>query len=118
MDIKTRLIQLGIEFDDEDEAALDFAVNRTAEHIKNTCNREDVPPELEYLAVDMACGEFIKARAMAGILTDDDIQGALKAITEGDVRVEYDTDRGGLEGLLELLNRGEGELYRFRRICW
>lgn len=118
MDIRLRLIQLGISFDEDDADAIDFAVNRTQEHIKNVCNTDYVPKELEYLAVDMACGEFIKARAVAGILSDEDIQGALKAVTEGDVRVEYDTDKGGFDGLMDILNRGEAELYRFRRLCW
>lgn len=118
MDIRLRLVQLGISFDEDDGDALDFAVNKTTEHIKNVCNRDNVPEEVEYLAVDMACAEFIRAKAAAGMITDSDVQGALKALTEGDVKVEYDTSRGGLEELIELLNRGEGDLYRFRKMCW
>lgn len=118
MDIKLRLIQLGVDIAEGDEEIMDFAVSKTTEHIKNVCNTDYVPEEAEYLAIDMACAEFIKTKATAGMLTDFDVQGALKAITEGDVRVEYDTSRGGLEGLLDVLNRGEADLYRFRRLCW
>lgn len=118
MEIRLRLVQLGVSFDENDEDAIDFAVNKTTEHIKNICNRDYVPEEVEYLAIDMACAEFIKTKIEAGMLTDFDVQGALKAITEGDVKVEYDTSKGGLEELLDVLNRGEADLYRFRKLCW
>lgn len=118
MDIKLRLIQLGVDIAEGDEEIMDFAVSKTTEHIKNVCNLDYVPEEVEYLAIDMVCAEFIKVKAMAGMLTDFDVQGALKAITEGDVKVEYDTSKGGLEGLLDVLNRGEADLYRFRKLCW
>lgn len=117
MDIRERLVQLGAEVGEEDEAAVLFAENKTAEHIKNVCNLDYIPEELEYLAVDMACGEYLRDRLLSGVMGDFDTAGALKAITEGDVRVEYD---GGdsLEALLEFLGRGEADLYRFRKICW
>lgn len=117
MDIKERLAQLGAQVEEADEEAILFAENKTCEHIKNVCNLDYVPDELECLAIDMACGEFLRDRLLSGMLGDFDTVGALKAITEGDVKVEYD---GGdsIEGLLRFLSRGEADLYRFRKICW
>ncbi len=117
MDIRERLAQLGAEVKEEDEAAVLFAENKTAEHIKNVCNLDYIPEELEYLAVDMACGEYLHDRLLSGMLEGFDTAGALKAVTEGDVRVEYD---GGdsMENLMRFLSRGEADLYRFRKICW
>ena|GEM_PF-4774973 len=47
-----------------------------------------------------------------------DVNGALKAITEGDVRLEYSSEQSGVDTLLNILNRGEEDLYRFRRLSW
>ncbi len=119
MDIGSRLIQLGIEVTELDREAMLFAEEKTREHILNVCNTVCVPKELEYLATDMACAEFIKDRYMAGLLADFDARGALKAITEGDVRLEYNTENGSdFDSLMEVLNRGEADLYRFRKLRW
>ena len=54
MDIKERLLQLGISVAPEQEEAVLFAQNKTEEHIKNVCNIDCIPDELMYLAIDMA----------------------------------------------------------------
>lgn len=120
MEIRERLLQLGVDVTEDDEAAILFAERKTAEHIKNVCNIDYVPDELEYAAVDMACAEFLHDRLASGLLAGFDADGALKAITEGDVRLEYDTDSktSSQETLFNILNRGEKDLYRFRKICW
>ncbi len=118
MDIRERLLQLGAKVTEADSEAILFAQSKTCEHIKNVCNIDYIPDELEYLAVDMACGEFLKSRLASGLLESFDVQGALKAITEGDVKLEYDTDKNTADRLIEVLSRGEKDLYRFRKICW
>lgn len=120
MEVKERLLQLGINVTEADEEAILFAENKTCEHIKNVCNIDYIPGELEYMAIDMACAQFLKDRQLSGMLESFDARGALKAITEGDVSVEYDADaeKSALDNLLDLLNRGEADLYRFRKICW
>jgi hypothetical protein len=117
MEVKERLKQMGIEVSENDEDAIVFAVERTSEHIKNVCNLDYVPEELELLATDMACGEFLRERLIADMLSDFDAKGALKAVTEGDVKLEYGGSDSN-EVLLKYLSRGENELYRFRRLCW
>jgi hypothetical protein len=116
-DVKERLKQMSVELSENDDEAILFAVERTEEHIKNVCNIDYVPEELELLAVDMACGEFLQARLVADMLLSFDAKGALKAVTEGDVKLEYGGSDSN-EVLLKYLSRGENELYRFRRLCW
>lgn len=120
MNIKDRLLQLGIKVEDADEGALAFAENKTREHIKNVCNLDYVPDALEYLATDMACGEFLRDRLLSGLVDSAAAESALKAITEGDVSLEYDTGSGksAADRLLAILGRGEADLYRFRKMCW
>ncbi len=120
MEIGERLLQLGIQVTGDDEAAILFAENKVREHIKNVCNIDYIPDELECMAVDMACAEFLKDRLLSGMLEGFDARGALKAITEGDVKLEYDADgeKAAVDSLLGVLNRGEADLYRFRKICW
>jgi hypothetical protein len=120
MEAKERLLQLGIEVSEDDEAAVAFAEGKVYEHIGNVCNVSEVPAELEYTATDMVCCEFIKERLISGLMDDVEARGALKAITEGDVKVEYDSDSGKStqELLTELLEKGEADLYRFRKMCW
>lgn len=118
MDTRERLRQLGIVIGTDEEEALLFAEGRAAEHIKNVCNTEEIPEGLEYIAVDMACGEFIKHRALSGLLSDREVTGALKALTEGDVKVEYDNGISAVDELTSLLFSGEKELYRYRKMCW
>jgi hypothetical protein len=120
MEVRERLAQLGIDTETIADEVIDFACHRVDEHIKNVCNLSYVPTEAELLAVDMACAYIIGDRVAVGMLGDFDARGALKAITEGDVKLEYDTDgeADAMTTLINTLNRGESELYRFRKICW
>ncbi len=113
-------MQLGVTVGEADGAAVLFAENKTEEHIKNVCNLDYIPAELEYLAVDMACAEYLKDRMTSGLMEGFDARGALKAITEGDVKVEYSegSERTAADTLLAVLARGEADLYKFRKICW
>ena len=69
-EIKARLEQLGYETAEGDNAALRFALKRTEERINNLCNTNEVPDELYYKGIDMACGEFLGGRMM---LVGDDL---------------------------------------------
>lgn len=119
MDVKERLIQLGIKIEPEQEEAIAFALEKTNQHIKSVCNLSYVPEELGCLAVDMACGEFISNMALSGLLEGFDALGAIKTITEGDVSLSYyQGAEKPLEGLLRLLTRGEAQLYSYRKLRW
>ena len=57
--VKERLKSFGYEAKEEDASALAFCVEKVHNTIKNDINCQDVPEGLEYIAVDMAAGEFL-----------------------------------------------------------
>jgi hypothetical protein len=122
-EVKERLLQLGYELKEGDGTALLFCCRRIEEHIKNVCNLQSIPDELYYKSVDMACGEFLRAKLATGELegyTAEDSR-LVKRITEGDTTVEYTDGTSAYAALSELINKlsaDESELYSFRKMRW
>ena len=122
-EIKARLEQLGYETAEGDNAALRFALKRTEERINNLCNTNEVPDELYYKGIDMACGEFLGGRMMLGGLDSyDETDGRLiKTIAEGDTSVTYLERKScaqRLESFIDTLCLTDSEIIRFRKFKW
>ena len=124
---KVRLEGLGYAVSDEDSILLDACCRRVEDNIRNLCNipRNDfIPQELSSIVADRVCGEFLFAKRCSGQLRlgDQDASAAVKQIVEGDVSVSFFESSSDGERLDELINRllncGEKELVRFRRIRW
>lgn len=56
--IKMRLKSLGYELDDD--YIIDFAMNKTEQYIKHFCNIDEIPDCLEYVFIDICCGEILR----------------------------------------------------------
>ena len=106
---------------ESDSFGIAFAIQKTEEHIKNTCNVNSVPQGLKMKAVDMVCGEFLDSKNKTGQLDIStlDLNGGIKSIKEGDVQVNFDDMSDGMkfEKLLEGLIQ-EGDLLCYRKIRW
>lgn len=125
--VKKRLESFGYEVKAEDEFALTFCVEKVRNTIKNEINWKDVPEGLEYIAVDMAAGEFLLSKKT---FTPDDLTGfdfdyAVKQIQTGDTNTIFAvgdstmTPEQRLTTFINyLLSYGKDEFNSFRRIRW
>ncbi len=120
-EITARLLQLGYEIEEGDGEALLFAANRTEERIKNLCNVYRIPDELEFKAVDMACGEFLSGKMVSGELGAYTEYGGrlIKTVAEGDTSVTYSDDAmKNTENFIKALCGSDSEIICCRRLKW
>lgn len=125
--VKERLKSFGYEVKAEDEFALTFYIEKVRSSIKNEVNWQDVPKELEHIAVDMTAGEFLFAKKT---FTPKDLEGfdldyAVKQIQTGDTNTVFATGEGSMTPeqrltvfINYLLSYGKNEFNSFRRLRW
>lgn len=125
--VKERLESFGYEWQEGDEFALSFAVQKVENSIRNNCNISSIPDGLMNIAADMAAGEFLTAKktfspdSVAGL----DLELAVKQIQAGDTSTVFAVGEGSLTAeqrldafLNHLLTYGRGELACYRKIRW
>lgn len=115
-----RLEGLGYVYREEDKEAIEFSLQSVESYIANSCNLSYVPEGLKFVAVDMCCGEFLKAMRECGNLESFDISPTVKTIKEGDTSVTY-SDEGeySVDRLIQhLLRDREAELASYRVLKW
>ena len=123
-EIKTRLKSFGYEFVDGDEIAIEYAEGKAIQYIKHFCNISEIPECLDYVLMDIICGEFLQLKRNTGQLTSIQTDATVKSIQDGDTRVEYNvsyqTDPNGVfnEFVKSLINGHNEELLRHRRLVW
>ena len=127
-DIIKRLASLGYTFDEEKDGwVIGFIIDKVTNLIKNEANIPEIPEGLHQIAVDMACGEFLKAKKASGDLggfTVDLNSAALKQKAQGDTSFGFAVDQiksaeERLEAVIDhLLNYGKPQLLAFRRFAW
>lgn len=123
--VTQRLNAFGYEVAHEDEFALGFCIDKVCVTIKNECNLSEVPDGLFYIAVDMAVGEFLRAKRVfsPSELVQLDVDGAVKTLHVGDVSAEMissgETADQKLAAFIEyLLSYGKGEFACYRKLKW
>lgn len=120
--IKLRLKSLGYEVVEGDEAALEFVIGKVKNHIKHFCNIDEVPDELEYVMIDMCCGEFLKSKKSFGQLTTIQVDQMVKSIKDGDTEVVYQSSTDSMTlldtYLDKLINGYLDDLLRYRQLVW
>lgn len=130
-DVKTRLKSFGYTVDETEGSTdlfvLNFVIQKTEAHIKNSCNISSIPDGLYHIAVDMACGNFLyeKKAVDSDSLTGFDLDAAVKQISEGDTSVTYAIGEGSLtpEARLDaliayLIGYGEKDFVTYRCMAW
>lgn len=122
-EVKARLEQLGYEVTQSDEDAIEYAADSIQERIRNLCNQSEVPDELYYKSIDMACGAFLSGKMLLGGLDEyDESNGRLiKTISEGDTTVTYAEKKSCAKRVEELVNSlsvSDGEIICWRRLKW
>lgn len=120
--VKERLASLGYECVESDDFALSVIVTQKEQHIKHFCNINEVPACLEWVWVDMVCGEFLLGKKMMGQLTSMEIEPIVKRLTEGDTTVEYNatTDREATFNayLDKMIHGHDSDLIAHRKLRW
>ncbi len=125
--VKERLKSFGYEVKAEDAFVLGFCVEKVHNTMKNDINCQDVPEGLEYIAVDMAAGEFLLSKKTFAPtdLEGFDLDYAVKQIQIGDTNTVFATGEGSqtpeqrLSAFISyLLSYGKSEFDSFRRIRW
>lgn len=105
----------------QDELQIQFIIAKTEAYIKNYCNINEIPEELEQSEIDMVAIEFLKEKALAGGLDTSSLRAdAISSITEGDVTVSYASGASislpNIYGSMKA--RFESDLIPFRRMRW
>ncbi|OON85916.1 hypothetical protein BXO88_09820 [Oribacterium sp. C9] len=125
--VASRLASLGYTVKETDSASLTFCVEKVRNTIKNDVNLNDVPEGLVHIAIDMACGEFLKGKLT---FAPDDLSGfdlsvAVKQITDGDTTTIFAVGDGSktpeqrLTSFIDyLLSYGKEQFPCFRRMRW
>lgn len=126
-DVRARLRLAGYAPDSEDDASIEFSINRAAEYIRTSTNQREVPEGLYYVFIDMAAGMLLGDLKASGKLGEGfDFSAAVKRITEGDVTVEYErigdgssTPEARFDAMVDRMTRPKREvLAAFRKIKW
>ena len=126
-DIINRLDSLSYTVKERDNWLIGFIIDKVTNTIKNKTNTKEIPAGLRQIAIDMACGEFLKSKKASGDLDgfNIDIDAVmLSKQSQGDTSVSFAVDKTQsaeerLDALIEhLLNYGKSELMRFRRFIW
>ena len=127
-DVVKRLAAFGYEICESDDWSLDFVILKTQNNIAHACGTSDIPDGLYENAVDIAAGEFLYQKKVAGQLgelTKFDPDTAVKEIREGDVSVVYALGESSLtpgqrlDKLIAFLcASGAERIAGFRRLKW
>ena len=125
--IKERLQSLGYTVKDSDDIAINFAMQKVENTIKNDCNISAIPDGLMNIAIDMVVGEFLMSKKTfaPNDLLNFNLDSAIKQIQEGDTNISFavgegsKTDEQRLDGFIDyLLNYGRDEFITYRRFRW
>ena len=122
--IKERLRSIGYAVKDSDDIAINFAMQKVENTIKNDCNISAIPDGLMNIAIDMVVGEFLMSKKTfaPNDLLNFNLDSAIKQIQEGDTNISFavgegsKTDEQRLDSFIDyLLNYGRDEFITYRR---
>lgn len=125
--VKERLQSLGYTVKDSDDIAINFAMQKVENTIKNYCNISAIPDGLIHVAINMVVGEFLMSKKTfaPSDLLNFNLDSAIKQIQEGDTNISFavgegsKTDEQRLDSFIDyLLNYGRDEFITYRRFRW
>ena len=123
--VKERLNSLKVPITDNDDSLLNFSIDRVRNHIKTQTNRQDIPIELNEIAIDMVIGEFLFLKKSMGQLDIEtiDFSPFAKQVQDGDTNVTFAVEIDGtpeskFNAMIEYLQHNEVDYRKFRRLSW
>ncbi len=104
---------LGLENDDKDELLL-FVIDKVSDMVCNYCNIKQVPKGLEKVMLNMAVDLY-----RAESLGQEQAEGTVKSVTEGDVTVSFASASAISENSgMQFLKDYTTQLNRYRKLGW
>lgn len=128
--IKKRLKSLGYIYDETNDNWIieEFLMPKVKNHILSMTNQTTIPKELQKIAVDRVCGEFLLAKKNSGelVIEPTAVTKELSSITEGKFTINYAVNTSSTQSLDQkldilinyLIHSGEGDLLCYRRLKW
>lgn len=123
--VKERLNSLEVPITDNEDSLLNFSIDRVRNHIKTQTNRQDIPIELNEIAIDMVIGEFLFLKKSMGQLDIEtiDFSPFAKQVQDGDTNVIFAVELDGtpeskFNAMIEYLQHNEVDYRKFRRLSW
>lgn len=122
--IKQRLAALGYTYAEADAFTLGLIYDKITARICHACNIQEVPAGcFDAEIIDAVCGEFLTGKKATGTLSGIALEAIVKAITEGDTKVEFAT---GSTGAADIFDAYMGKLAAIdtaaiiahRRLVW
>lgn len=98
----------------KNETTISLVLDILIQKIKNYCNREDIPTELELVIVEMLA-EYNKSLSSSG--QDTQNTGEIKAITRGNTKIEYNVSTNTkITSMDDLISKYKTHLIRFKKV--
>ncbi|SFE38263.1 hypothetical protein [Peptostreptococcus sp. D1] len=98
----------------ENEITISLVLDILIQKIKNYCNREDIPTELELVIVEMLA-EYNKSLSSSG--QDTQNTGGIKSITRGNTKIEYNVSTNTkITSVDDLISKYKTHLIRFKKV--
>jgi hypothetical protein len=122
--IKQRLASLGYTYADADGFALALTHDKVVGRICHACNISSIPAGcMDAEIIDAVCGEFLAGKKATGTLTGVELEAVVKAITEGDTKVEFATGAAGAADafdayMKQLATIDKATIIAHRRLVW
>ena len=123
-DVKNYLKSLDYEIVDTDLFLLDNSIQTVKYYICNKTNQKKVPEGLKYVWINRSAAEFLDFKLKLNQLNilGLNFNRIAKEISEGKTKVVFDDTKSTGDKfevyLTNLLNYGEEEILRFRRLVW
>lgn len=123
--VKERLNSLKVPITDNDDALLNFSIDKVTNFIKTQTNQQEIPTELNEIAIDMVIGEFLFLKKSMGQLDIEtiDFSPFAKQVQDGDTNVTYaidadDTPEAKFDAMVAYLQHKDFDFKKFRRLSW
>lgn len=98
----------------KNETTISLVLDILIQKIKNYCNREDIPTELELVIVEMLA-EYNKSLSSSG--QDTQNTGEIKSITRGNTKIEYNASTNTkITSVDDLISKYKTHLIRFKKV--
>lgn len=122
--IKRRLASIGYTYAEADGFALALTHDKVVARICHACNISEIPVGcMDAEIIDAICGEFLAGKKATGSLTGIELEAVVKAITEGDTKVEFATGTTGAADIFDaymqkLATIDPATIVYHRRLVW
>lgn len=108
--------------EENDGYTIEYIKNKVLNHVLNETNQVEVPEQLENVAIDMICVEFLRLKKGMGQLESIEFERIEASVSMGDTSISYVNDGTPEQKFDSMLNSiyasAESELIKHRKLVW